>query len=286
MRRQTVVEGKELTHIRRRWRVATFSRVKSAGGICLWLKPHLQPAGKPVLLQARAEPAVVIDEDLRVGRKLESQARAHERGVAAEVDAGFRERASRHADERGAELCQASRNSWLQPRRNLGRERAGELANAMCEVRRTPSVVAKELPSALFTESAPKPPVSLKPSIGHARSRAPRRADAHIDAASRQPPMVAGRQARRSFGPRAGMSRRRERPRAGAAGREVVKLRPRRPSATTGRRPAGVSRALVGDRLGARAAGSSPPTPHRSPTTPRRCRDRSASSPPIKGAAT
>jgi hypothetical protein len=38
-----------------------------------------------VLLEALAELAVVIDEHLRIGRKLEAQARADERGVAAEA---------------------------------------------------------------------------------------------------------------------------------------------------------------------------------------------------------
>jgi hypothetical protein len=56
-----------------------------------------------VLLEARAELAVVIDEDLGVGRELQAEARADERGVAAEGDAGRGEGASRDADERGGE---------------------------------------------------------------------------------------------------------------------------------------------------------------------------------------
>src|SRR4029077_14920052 len=67
------------------------------------LEPHAQAARDRVLLEARAELAVVIDEELGVGRELQAEARADERGVAAEGDAGRGEGASRDADERGGE---------------------------------------------------------------------------------------------------------------------------------------------------------------------------------------
>ena len=43
-----------------------------------------------MFLETLAELAVVIDEDLRVGRKLHAEAAADERGVSAEIDAGYR----------------------------------------------------------------------------------------------------------------------------------------------------------------------------------------------------
>ena len=126
------------------------------------LELHAQAARDGVLLEALAELAVVIHEDLGVGRKLHAEARAHERGVAAEGDAVAENELAGTPTSKALSDWEASPNSWVQPRRSSGV--SVPLAVAMREVRRTPNVVWKEFESVEFTVNAPKPPVSLKPS--------------------------------------------------------------------------------------------------------------------------
>ena len=140
-----------------------------------------------MLLQARAEPAVVIDEDLGVGELMLKPA---------PMSALSRPNLIPVVEVRlpGTPMsvvtivCEVSRNRGPTGAK-LGNERA-VTPIAMREARRAPSVVWKELPSAAFTENVPKPPVSLEAPICAFTNQGRVRREAHTPPP--EAPRVAG----------------------------------------------------------------------------------------------
>jgi hypothetical protein len=76
-----------------------------------------------VLLQPRAELAVIVHEHFGVGRKLHAEASAHERRVAAENDARGGEAAPRNADKRGVDRLRGIAELMAPAEAKLGRQR-------------------------------------------------------------------------------------------------------------------------------------------------------------------
>src|ERR1700756_4120910 len=99
-----------------------------------------------MLLQARAEPAVVVHEHFGVGRKLHAEAGPDERGVAAEEDAGGSEATPRNADERSRDLLRGVEELMAPAEAKLGGQRAARHRNARGEAnaqRRLKGVVVR-----------------------------------------------------------------------------------------------------------------------------------------------
>ena len=203
-----------------------------------------------------AELAVVIDEDLGVGRELHAEAAADERGVAAEGDAGRGEGASRHADERGREALRGVEEFVVPAEAKLRNERAIFSPSAMREVRRTPSVVWKEFSRPRSPKARRSRPSRRSPRMRVHIVQGRVRRDADIRACGGQPPMVSRLRmalialARGRRGRVARKAERREKAR-GAKSLKLATALPKRIPRPA--RPAGVNAALIRIHIGARA---------------------------------